>query len=106
MYCYSNNGQSMRAVAVDHVVAEGEVLFAREATKAELEAAFSGYSEAQKEEKIKALDAEYEPKFVELAQAYATALMANDTATATNIQADYVALKVAYQSRLEVISND
>jgi hypothetical protein len=40
MYCYSNNGQSMRAVAADHVAAEGEILFAHEATDTELEAAF------------------------------------------------------------------
>jgi ABC-type amino acid transport substrate-binding protein len=42
MYCYSNNGQSMRAVAADRVAADGEVLFAHEATDAELEAAFPG----------------------------------------------------------------
>jgi hypothetical protein len=104
MYCYSNNGKSMRAVAVDYVVAEGEVLFDHTPTNAELALAFSGYTDAIKEQKTEALDAEYEPQFAELAQAYATALMAEDTTTVANIQVDYAALKAAYQTKLEAIS--
>jgi hypothetical protein len=46
MYCYSNNGQSMRAVTDNHVVADGEVLFAHEATEEELIAAFPGRTAA------------------------------------------------------------
>jgi hypothetical protein len=104
MYCYSNNGMSMRAINDDYVAQNGEILFDHEAADAELAAVFSGYSEAQKELRIVTLDAEYEPQFAELAQAYATALMAEDTTTVANIQVDYAALKAAYQTKLEAIS--
>jgi peptidoglycan hydrolase CwlO-like protein len=105
MICYFNNGLSRGTVANDCVAADGEVLFAHEATNAELESAFPGYSEAQKELKIGTLDAEYEPQFAELAQAYATALMAGDTTTAASVQEDYATLKNEYQAALEAINN-
>lgn len=44
MFCYSNNGASMRAVDPDYVAQDGEVLFADYATDAELAQAFSGYA--------------------------------------------------------------
>lgn len=47
MYCYSNNGLSMRAVAADHTPEAGEVLFADEAGEAALAAAFPGYAAAR-----------------------------------------------------------
>jgi hypothetical protein len=42
MYCYFNNGQSMRAVANNHVADDGEVLFDHEPTENELTTAFPG----------------------------------------------------------------
>ncbi|MET2828940.1 hypothetical protein [Mesorhizobium shangrilense] len=46
MFCYSNNGASMRAVDPDYVAQPGEVLFANYATEADLVEAFSGYAPA------------------------------------------------------------
>jgi len=55
------------------------------------------------DEKIAALDAEYESQFTALAQAYATALMAGDTTTATAAQADYTSLVAEYKTALAAI---
>lgn len=44
MFCYSNNGHSMRAVAVDYVAQSGEVLFPGYPTTEQLAAAFTGYA--------------------------------------------------------------
>jgi multidrug resistance efflux pump len=106
MYCYFNNGISMVSKSADYVAQDGEVLFNCTPTNAELALAFSGYADAIKEQKIEVLDAEYKSQFAELAQAYATALMANDATTAASIQTDYVILKTKYQVALEVINND
>ena len=56
------------------------------------------------DEKITALDEEYESQFDALAQAYSTALMAGDTTTATEVQEDYATLKAEYTAALEAIS--
>lgn len=46
MYCYSNNGLSMRAVADDYVPQNGEQVFPTTQTVQQLSAAFSGYTAA------------------------------------------------------------
>lgn len=43
MFCYFNNGTSMRAVDPDYTVQAGEVLFPDYATDAQLATAFPGY---------------------------------------------------------------
>jgi hypothetical protein len=103
MYCYSNNGQSMRAVANNHAAADGEVLFAHEATAEELAAAFPGYAAAQKELKIAALDAEYQSQFTELGNALNLATLAEDTNLIAELKTDYAALKAEYAAKLEAI---
>jgi len=50
------------------------------------------------------LDTKYQPQFDALAQAYAIALMAGDTTTATEVQSDYTTLKFEYTTALEAIS--
>jgi hypothetical protein len=62
------------------------------------------WTTVEKNQKIDALDAEYEPQFIALTQAYATALTAGDTTTATARQAEYTTLKAAYTTALAAIS--
>lgn len=50
MYCYSNNGLSMRAVAPDYIAQTGEVIFSGVATPDELTEAFSSYAAAAENE--------------------------------------------------------
>jgi hypothetical protein len=59
--------------------------------------------ETTTDEKIAALDAEYESQFTSLSQAYSTALMAGDTTTAADVQADYATLKSEYTEKLGAI---
>jgi hypothetical protein len=44
MFCYSNNGGSMRAVATGYIAQAGEVIFPDYATDEELSSAFAGYA--------------------------------------------------------------
>ncbi|MBP2639001.1 MAG: hypothetical protein H6Q69_2831 [Firmicutes bacterium] len=61
--------------------------------------------EATTDQKLSALDTEYESQFTALAQAYSTAIMAGDTTTAASIQTDYTDLKAQYQTALEAINS-
>jgi len=58
-----------------------------------------------KEQKLATLDAEYQPQFTAITQAYLTALTAGDTGTATARQTDFTTLKAEYQSKREAIEN-
>jgi len=57
------------------------------------------------DEKIAALDLEYESSFSTVTQAYLTALTAGDTTTATARQTDYATLVTEYKAALEVIES-
>jgi hypothetical protein len=49
--------------------------------------------------------AKYEPQIAELKDALATATLAGDTATVTELQTEYTALMAAYTAELEAINN-
>ncbi|MGE1061788.1 hypothetical protein NXG27_03990 [Megasphaera paucivorans] len=49
--------------------------------------------------------AKYEPQITELKDALATATLAGDTATVTELQTEYTALMAAYTAELEAINN-
>ena len=49
--------------------------------------------------------AKYEPQIVELKDALATAALAGDTATVTELQTEYTELMAAYMAELEAINN-
>ncbi len=104
-YCYYNNGLSYKEVNYDYVAVTGEVLFDAIATESQLTAAFSGYIIALKQQKLDALDVEYQPQFEALAVAYITAILASDTTTAAARQSDYVTLKAEYTTAREAITN-
>ncbi|MBP2653360.1 MAG: hypothetical protein H6Q73_929 [Firmicutes bacterium] len=57
------------------------------------------------EEKIAALDEEYESQFTAITQAYLTALTAGDTTTATERQTDYTTLVTEYETAKETIES-
>ncbi|SDD90161.1 hypothetical protein [Sporomusa acidovorans] len=57
------------------------------------------------EEKIAALDAEYQTQFTTLAQALGLATLDGNQTNIDSIKADYAALKAEYQAKREVISN-
>lgn len=57
------------------------------------------------DEKIAALDVEYQPQFQSLQLSWAAASMDGDTATADSIKLDYTTLKAEYQTKLEAINN-
>ena len=103
MWIYSENGLSRGRWEDPTNVPNGFVYFDHDPTDNELAEKFSGYTAAAKEKKITALNAEYESQFAELVQAYSTALLAGDTTTAEEVQADYTTLKSEYTAALEAI---
>ena len=105
MFCYSNNGFSMKAVENNYVAQAGEVLFSDYATIDQLTSAFSGYVATKQQQSLDALDAEYDPQFDALTLAWATASMAGDTATAAARLTDKTALRAEYQTKREAITN-
>jgi hypothetical protein len=68
MYCYSNNGLSMRAVEALYAAQAGEVLFQTIPTDAELQAAFSSYASAHAvvniREQIAAIERQITPRLM------------------------------------------
>jgi hypothetical protein len=62
-------------------------------------------AEELKQQKIAALDAEYQPQFHSLQLSWAAASMEGDTTTADSVKSDYTALKAEYQTKLEAINN-
>jgi hypothetical protein len=58
------------------------------------------------EEKLTALDAEYQPQFVSLAQALGLATLDNNHTVMDGIKFDYVELKAEYQTKREGITSD
>lgn len=52
-----------------------------------------------------AVAAKYEPQITDLKDALATATLAGDTATVTELQTEYTALMAAYTAELEAINN-
>lgn len=59
-----------------------------------------------KEQKLIALDAEYEIKFTELTKAWSTAGVCDDNVLCDEIKLEYVELKEEYNARREEIKND
>ena len=95
---------SYKEVNYDYTAHDGEVLFDLIATETELAAAFIGYADAIKQHKLDDLDTEYQPQFEALALAYITAVLANDTTTASARQSDYLTLKTEYTTVRETIT--
>jgi len=62
-------------------------------------------TEKLKQTKIEELDGEYQPQFQELQQAWAAAQLDGNTALVAELQAEYQALKVEYQTKREAILN-
>ena len=56
------------------------------------------------EEKVAALDAEYQPQFASLAQSLGLATLDGNQAVQDEIKADYAALKEEYQTKREAIA--
>ncbi|GMB00935.1 hypothetical protein [Pelosinus sp. IPA-1] len=52
-----------------------------------------------KQQKISALDAKYQPQFTELSQALGMATLADNTELIASIKADYIALKIEYDTK-------
>ncbi len=63
MLCYSNNGLSYKTVDSTYVAQAGEVLFSTTPTVEQLTAAFSGYVNSIKVQKLADLDTKYDPLF-------------------------------------------
>lgn len=67
MFCYSNNGYSMRSVDNDYIAQQGEILFTDYATIDQLNTAFplynSGIPILSTDEKIILIEEKYEQKF-------------------------------------------
>lgn len=67
MFCFSNNGYSMRAVYNDYIVQDGEVLFADYATIEQLNEAFPLYNNGvpilSLDEQISLIEEKYKLKF-------------------------------------------
>ncbi|GMB00243.1 hypothetical protein [Pelosinus sp. IPA-1] len=59
-----------------------------------------------KEQKLVALDAEYESQFTELAKAWATASMCGNNVLSDEIKIEYAKLKEEYNTKQEAIKND
>ncbi len=106
MFCYSNNGYSMRAVDTNYVAQSGEVLFSDYATLEQLNTAFplynSGVPILSKSEKISALKDEYEPQFQELYFSWVAGTVQGDLDAVTE---DIAALKAEYTAKLEAVNN-
>ncbi len=64
--CYSNNGNSMRAVDQDYQLQDGEAVFDHYATDDELAAAFTGYSIARQAETVAATNDDIKSQLAEL----------------------------------------
>lgn len=108
MFCYSNNGYSMRAVEDNYIAQDGEVLFRDYVTTEQLIAAFPNYNDGPiktQTEKLQYLDAEYEPQFTALTQAWATAMMDSNATLADSIKQDKAGLKAEYEAKRQVIIN-
>lgn len=56
-----------------------------------------------KEEQISALDAEYQPQFVELVRALGVATLGDNTETIAAVKLDYASLTAEYQAKLKEI---
>jgi len=59
-----------------------------------------------KDQLLAQLDAQYQPQFQELQQAWAAAQLDGNTALVAELRAEYQALKVEYQTKREEILND
>ena len=58
-----------------------------------------------KDQLLAQLDAQYQPQFKSLQQAWAAAQLDGNTSLAAELQAEYQSLKVEYQTKLEAILN-
>lgn len=86
MFCYSNNGYSMRAVDGDYVAQGGEVLFAEYATEEEKNTVFQLYNNGvpalTKSQKLVALSANYKAQVTQINALIMTAVVVTkDSAT-------------------------
>lgn len=108
MFCYSNDGYSMRAVDHAYVPQDGEVIFADYATVEEKNTAFplynSGIPIPTKEQLIASLDSEYQPQFAELSRALGLASLAEDQLGIQAIREDYNTLLGEYNTKRGVIN--
>jgi len=57
------------------------------------------------EQKLTALDSEYQTQFDALVQALGAATLASDTDLITDLQAEYIALKAQYTTAREAVEN-
>lgn len=105
MYCYSNNGLSMRAVPAAYTAGTGEILFTDIATSEQLTSAFPDYSAAASEASTKAeiavLEASITPRMIQEAAigSALTGLGSDHTLTSaqfiTQVRAEIAALRVS-----------
>lgn len=110
MYCYSNNGYSIRAWNDPNDILPGEVFFDHTPTTEELRAAFplynSGIPVPTKAERIKALNAIYDPQRAELERYLNLAVNRwQDQEFADEIRAELNQLDLEYNQLAEAILN-
>jgi hypothetical protein len=91
MYCYSNNGMSMRAVDANYVAQTGEVTFPAILSTDQLTQAFAGYAAAVNklsiEAQILALEAQQTPRRIR------SAIAGTDSGWLAALEAQIVALR-------------
>jgi hypothetical protein len=96
MYCYGNNGHSMKQVKDNYSVQAGEILFAHIATEIELVTAFPSYAEEFKAQKLAALQADYNNYIAKLGQDYAIAMAQGNTDVAVDIRSEMTTVLEQY----------
>lgn len=89
MFCYSNNGYSMRSVDGDYIAQEGEVLFSDYATTEQLNAAFplynSGVPILSLDEQIALIEEKYKTKLDMYKDLIVSAIADNGANQATKV---------------------
>ena len=109
MFCYSNNGYSMRAVDNDYIALEGEVVFADYATTEQLSIAFplynSGVPILSLDEQIALIETKYSVYFASVEKRFNATFLSdgiNQEAKTIILQNEYKEL--SDQKDLEILN--